>query len=278
MAHPSVQERTKIEQNTPRKSNPTVSSGIGIDQGILAVRPQQKPLHQQAPPRHIHPAAQSITARRRSVPEPTPLKQPITHRARPAVQRTQQTVQQHAQQDERFQHELREMEQTDDLREIDDDVEDVSTLLEWRAEEHNHRPKSAKWYAVLAASITVFVVGLALLGNIIGAITVAFAGSMLYYIAQRHPAVFRYRLMTEGIAFNNTLYHYRDLEAFNIVYEPGHTKTVLLRSKHTFTPLLHMEIGDTDPVAIRDIMIEFIHEDQDMTEPLVDIFARRVGF
>lgn len=193
------------------------------------------------------------------------------------IEQTKQRLHQH-ETDQRFQHELREMEETHDLRDVDDDVEDVATLAQWHAVEHNHQPKSPAWFAVLAAGITVVSVGFLLTGNIIGAITIALAGGMVYYTAQHEPKVVRYRLMTEGVAFNNTLYHYRDLEAFNIVYQPGVVKTVILRSNRTFAPLLHMEIGDADPLAIRDILLEFVPEDQDLQEPLVDIYARRLGF
>ncbi len=194
------------------------------------------------------------------------------------IHRKQEQVEQRAHEDARVQHEMQEMRETHDLRDVDDDVEDVATLLEWRALEHNHQPKSQRWFVVLAAALTTTVVGLVLLGNVIGAITIAFAGGFMYWLAQREPNVMRYRVLTEGIALNNTLYHYQDLEAFNIVYEPGFVKTVILRSKRTFSPLLHMEIGDTDPVVIRDLLLEFIEEDQELHEPLVDIYARRLGF
>lgn len=184
----------------------------------------------------------------------------------------------HHDQDTRIQHELKELQQTPDLRDVDDDVEDLATLFEWHAPEHNHRPKSSRWFIVLAVATTL-VIGLFLVtANFIAAITTALVSGLLYYLAQRDPGEVRYRILVEGVALNNTLFHFRDLAAFNIVYEPTETKTVILRSKHRFTPLIHMEIGDADPVTIRDILLEFVHEDQELEEPLVDILARRLGF
>lgn len=191
--------------------------------------------------------------------------------------KTQQRVARE-QADQRVQHELAEMQQTHDLRDIDDDVEDIATLYEWQAQEHNHQPKNPAWFMALAAGATLIVGVLALLGNLIGAVTMAAMGALTYFIAQREPKVARYRILVDGVAINTLLYHYRDLAAFNIVYEPGHTKTVILRSKRLLAPLLHMEIGDADPVAIRDILLEFLREDQEMDEPVVDIIARRLGF
>jgi hypothetical protein len=184
----------------------------------------------------------------------------------------------HAQAEPRFQHELKELEQVDDLRKIDDDVEDVSTLFEWKAPEHMHQVRTPQWFAVFAASITAIAVGFALLGNFIASLTIAMIGAYMFVVAQHKPSIARYRLMTEGVAINNALYHYKHLEAFNIVYEPGDVKTVILKSSRRLVPLIHMEIGDTDPVAIRDILVEFVHEDVHLEEPVIDIWARRLGF
>lgn len=180
--------------------------------------------------------------------------------------------------DERWQHEMKEMQETQDLRKVDDDVEDASTLFEWHAPDHTHMPKSPKWFAILAAGIAVLAIIFLLSANFIAVITTVLVGGLIYYVAQVKPTVVRYRLMVDGVAIGTTLYHYRDLQAFNIIYEPGAVKTVLIRSKRRLAPLVHMEIGDANPVAIRDILLEFIEEDLEMDEPLVDVWARKLGF
>lgn len=213
-------------------------------------------------------------ARPKRKPLTEPIRRPETRRQ---IQKTQERLVEKSD-NQRFQTEFKQMQQEHDLDEVDDDVEDVATLLEWRALEHNHQPKSAMWYAVYAVSITAITVGFILFSNIIAGVTIALVGALVYYVVQQEPQVMRYRIMTEGIAFNNLLYHYRDLDAFNIVYEPGVTKTMLIRSKKPFAPLLHMEIGDADPIAIRDLMLEFVKEDQELDEPITDLLARRLGF
>jgi|GEM_PF-534047 hypothetical protein len=181
--------------------------------------------------------------------------------------------------DKRWQHELKEMQETHDLDEVDDDVEKAATLLEWHAEEHEHRPKSPVWFAVLAAGTTLLVATmLFVFVNILGAITFAVVGGLIYYIAQQDPDIVRYRIMLDGVSFNKIIYHWEDLDAFNIIYEPDETKTVMLRSKRLFSPYLHMEIGDADPVQIREVLMEYVDEDQEIQEPMVDILARRLGF
>lgn len=181
--------------------------------------------------------------------------------------------------DKRWQHERKELQETHDLEEVDDDVEEATTLYEWHAEEHEHRPKTPIWFALLAAATTILVsVLLFVYTNIFGAVTIALAGGLMYYIAQQKPGIVRYRIMLDGIALNTTMYHWEDLGFFNIIYEPDETKTVIFRSNRLFSPYIQMEVGDADPVEIREILIEFVEEDQDIQEPLVDIVARRLGF
>lgn len=181
--------------------------------------------------------------------------------------------------DARFQREREEMQRVHDLEKVDDDVEDEATLLEWRAIEHNHRPKTAGWYAGLAVGTTA-VVGIQLfLLNFIGAVTIGAIGAFLYYIAQQKPDVVRYRILMDGIAINNLMYHWRDLETFNVIYEPEEeVMTTIFKSKKLFGPYIHMEIGEANPIEIRDILLEFLDEDQEMDEPLADVIARRFGF
>ena len=192
--------------------------------------------------------------------------------------RTRERVAQEEARNTRVQHELREMQETQDLREVDDDVEDIATLLDWSAQTHIHQEKSVRWYMALAGGTTVAVGALLFLGNIVGAFTVGFAGLLTYILSQHEAPVARYRIMVDGVAINTMLYHFRDLHSFNVIYNPGQAKTVILRSKHMFSPHIHLAIGDMDPVAIRDVLLEFLPEDQEMDEPFVDVIARRLGY
>lgn len=178
----------------------------------------------------------------------------------------------------RFVQEREKMETASTLTQVADDVENEATLYEWQAQEHGYTPRSARWYIGLAVGVTAAVGLLAFLGNILGAIAVAVVGILIYTLAQRTPDQVRYRIMVDGIAINDRLHHYQDLDSFNIVYEPGQVKTVIVRSKKMLAPLLQLEIGSADPVEIRDILLEFLREDLQMTEPVTDTWARRLGF
>jgi len=181
-------------------------------------------------------------------------------------------------QDKRVQRELKELQTATDLRTIDDDVEELATLYEWQAHEHVHREKTQRWFMVLAAVATITVAFFVISLNIIGAITLAFVAILVYIMAQQKPDTMRYRIMVDGVAIGNTLYQYEDLSSFNIVYEPDETKVLLIRSQRTLAPLVAMEIGVADPNDLRDLLLEFLPEDQQLKEPMADVLARRFGF
>lgn len=151
-------------------------------------------------------------------------------------------------------------------------------LYKWQAQEHAYQPRSAMWFIALAAGVTLAAGLLVWFGNILGAIVVAFIGGVIYMLAQRKPETVKYQLRVDGVAVGSHLYAYEDLDAFNVVYKPGEVKTVLVRSKRKLAPLINMEIGEADPVEIRDVLLEFLPEDLEMAEPLTDVWARRFGF
>lgn len=156
--------------------------------------------------------------------------------------------------------------------------ETTGVLYEWQAQEHGYAPTSARWYVVLAIGVTLAAGLLVFLGNILGAVAVGLIGALIYFLAQRAPAHVRYRILVDGVALNDRLYAYQDLAAFNIVYEPGRTKTLIIRSKKMLSPLIQLEIGAADPLEIRTTLLEFLPEDLTLREPVTDTWARRLGF
>jgi len=211
------------------------------------------------------------------------LHSPEVHRQLPAYKPHERAARQRLRRrqaaSERFAHELEEMREVHDLDEIDDDVEQAATLYEWQAAEHTHRPKSPAWFAGLAAGTTMLAGIQALVfANIFGAITIGLIGSFLYFLAQQRPKEVRYRILIDGMAVNSLIYHWRDLDSFNVIYKPGTVKTVIFRNKRTLLMYVHAEIGNADPVEIRRILLEFLREDQDLVEPFADVLARRLGF
>lgn len=176
-----------------------------------------------------------------------------------------------------FQAQRQKMQETTDLREVADSVEDVATLYEWQAKEHAYAPRGTRWFITLAAVVAAAAGTMVLLSNVLGAIVVGIIGGLIYVLAQREPDSVRYRIMVDGVAINDRLYPYRELQAFNIVYVPGQVKTVLLRSTRRLSPLVQLELGQADPLAIRDQLLEFLPEDSELQEPIVDVIGRRFG-
>ena len=167
---------------------------------------------------------------------------------------------------------------TTDLTQVDDEIEAAATMLEWRAPEHVHRPKGWWWYSGFGVVVVTLVVVFFLINNPLASIVTLMGASLVLYLSWKDPKDIRYRLMVEGVAIDNLLYPYKELDSFNIIYELGDVKVVLIRGRRLMTPLLRLEIHDADPVAIRDILLEFLPEDDGLEEPFPDVLARRLGW
>jgi hypothetical protein len=151
-------------------------------------------------------------------------------------------------------------------------------VLEWSSPEYDHQPKSLVWYIGFGTATVIIVGTFALFGNYFAAGVLALLCGLLFYISRQAPALVRYRLLGTGVAINNVLYQYQNLLAFNVIYEPDGSKIVIIQSNKRFMPLLYLEVGEADPVAIREALLQFVPENQDLAEPLTDIVIRKLGF
>jgi hypothetical protein len=180
--------------------------------------------------------------------------------------------------EEKIQQEYEAMAEERDLGKIDDQAEAAATLLEWEAKEHQHRPKTIWWYVALVGVGVVLSVVFWLLSNFLAIGVIVVAVALLIYVSYRPSVSRRYRLMVHGIAIDDMLYHYRDLKAFNFLYEPGEVTILLVKGNKLLNSLLALELGAVDPAAVRDVIAEYLPEDPEITEPLPDVLARRLGF
>lgn len=154
--------------------------------------------------------------------------------------------------------------------------EDV--VIEWKTPEFEKYEKSNNWFlaviAIAAALILIFV----FTGNFVAAITFVILAIVLFYFSQKNPPESYFALTKDGVIINKNLYPYKYLESFWIIYNPGETKTLYIKSKKMFVPLLALSIGDQNPTRIREILLEYLDENKEEEEPLSDKIARKLRF
>jgi hypothetical protein len=143
-------------------------------------------------------------------------------------------------------------------REIDYD----GALYRWTTPEHEPYTVGKKFY-LLSTLLLIGLVVYALISNSpIMAITFILIGIVGYLFIQKDPRTINFSITHEGITAGNEIYEFENLKSFWIFYNPPYEKKISLHSKGTFTPYIHIPIGDEDPVEIRDILIDFIPEEK----------------
>ncbi len=154
--------------------------------------------------------------------------------------------------------------------------EDV--LLSWKAPEYEKYKKTNTWFFVVILVAALLILFFIFTGNFVTAITFIILAIILFYFSQKKPTMVSYALTKDGVAINKSLYLYKHLDSFWIVYEPGETKTLYIKSKKMFVPLLAIQIGNENPSQIRKILLEYLDENREDDEPLSDRIARKLRF
>ena len=147
----------------------------------------------------------------------------------------------------------------------------------WAAPEFEKREKSPAWFLIIGVfALVIFAVAL-LMKNFIFAILILLAVFAVFIYAIKEPRLAHFKIDSSGIAIDEKLYSYAELDSFWIFYEPGAPKELSIKCKKWLTPLIKISIKDRDPIAIRQALSQFIPEEK-QEESLADIIARSIGF
>jgi hypothetical protein len=159
---------------------------------------------------------------------------------------------------------------------------DASTVddepsFSWEAPEYEHLEKHPKWYWIMGGILLAIVIYALVTDSILMAITFILIGMLGYIFAEREPRIIQMKINSDGIRVDNYFYEYDDLKSFWIFYEVEEgIKILSLHSKKTFLPYAHIPIGNTNPILIREILINYLAEiRQELT--VIDRLERLIG-
>ncbi len=131
----------------------------------------------------------------------------------------------------------------------------------WEAPEYEHFEKTPRWYWV-TGGILLAIIAYALITNaILMAITFLLIGMLAYIYAEREPRTIQMEIDSKGIKVDDYFYEHDDLKSFWIFYDvEDNFKILSLHSKKTFLPYIHVPIGDTNPILLREVLVHYLPE------------------
>lgn len=147
--------------------------------------------------------------------------------------------------------------------------------ITWQAYEHEHVERSPDWFWGLGIIAVAGAAVAAIFGNILFAILILLGAFTLALVAAKPPAFREFALTERGLRIDDTLYPFRNLQAFWIVDEDGPGgKPAQLRilSNHAFAPLLVIPLAE-------DTLIDDVHaflERKLPEEPLEESFPQKL--
>ena len=137
-------------------------------------------------------------------------------------------------------------------------------LLDWDYPEYVKPQRGFLWYLVIG----VVSIGLILWATLVEQ-NYIFVGIILIIViiifitSRRKPKTMNIKIAEDGVQIGDRFYFYDQIKNFWIAYEPPVIKTLYLNTKSLTKPLFSVPLEKTNPLKLRDILLEYLEENLD---------------
>lgn len=152
-------------------------------------------------------------------------------------------------------------------------MENLPQKIEWQAREYEFQKKSPGWFWALGIITSAVVLAAMVLSNFLFAILAVLGGFSLALYAARKPKIIMFKIDSQGVTAEDKLYDYENIKKFWVNYDPPRRKEIFIESKKTFSPLITIELGETDPETVRNYLLRYVKEEK-IDEPFIATLAR----
>ena len=135
-------------------------------------------------------------------------------------------------------------------------------LMNWDFPEYEKHQRGIVWYAVITiASIGLLIWSIIIEENILFASIIVIVLIIIFITSRSKPDVLTLNIFEDGIQIGEKFYFYKEIKKFWVVYEPPNVKTIYFSLYSNLRPLISIPLMDTNPLKLREILLEFIEED-----------------
>ncbi len=147
-------------------------------------------------------------------------------------------------------------------------------LMEWKFSELPNYSRSRRWYFGMSLFGLAAIAWSVFDRNPMFAIIVLLFLAIVFFQARQRSNIMTIRITEDGFEIGKNFYAHDDISKFWIIYKPP-AKTLYLRFKSAFRPVLGIPLEDTDPVKLRQSLTKYLTEDLDQEdEPASDAYGR----
>lgn len=145
----------------------------------------------------------------------------------------------------------------------------------WEAPLYPTYPRGPLWYFGITAGTLILVSYALLTNNFLFAFLLLLSAIILVLAGNEQAPIALAQVGDIGVVWNGTLYLYRDIVNFAIIYDPPYVRTLYLETKSLTRHTVRIDLEDQDPVELRAHLRVYLSENTDLQmEPGSDILGR----
>ena len=150
--------------------------------------------------------------------------------------------------------------------------------ITWQALEYPEYKKHPLWFMGLAVIIALIVVYGIYTNSWTTIIAFSLFGAMAFIYAGRKPRTITVKLDARGVHMNQLQYNYAIIRKFWIIYSPPEVKVLYIETNAYLDHQVRIELGNQDPRVVKSFLKQYLEEDLDGEENILDVMARKIKF
>lgn len=146
-------------------------------------------------------------------------------------------------------------------------------LLAWEAPALNDHDRSERWYLVMGLFATLMIVYGLYSGSMLMSISIALCAGLYFLTRNQKHKVHSIAIYEMGVQFDDVLHPWNELKNFWMLSGPGFCELHFSSTKR-LQPDLRIQTGTQDPFHVRDVIHQFLEQDPNRREKLLDTIIR----
>ena len=159
------------------------------------------------------------------------------------------------------------------------ELSETDVLMRWTAKEFEESSLDQQQVATGSFVALILLIWSIATANFLFTIIIVLVAVVMYLFLNRSARTLDIALTPKGLIYGEKFLAYsNDLTRFWILYDPPALKQLNFAQTGLFRPTLAIDLGDTDPIEVREILLDYLDEDLEAEEHTADRFSRRIGF
>jgi len=154
--------------------------------------------------------------------------------------------------------------------------QNIIVHAEWAFPETSGAARDKRWYLIAGAFAVFCLIYAIFSGNFLFAAIVVMISFIYVFSSMQESPMVPCAISEEGLHIGRHYYPYKELLAFWVLYEPSEqVKHVYFDFRNSLRPTLAIPLQNQNPLAIRDILLQYLPEDLEKEEEsFFDVLGR----